>query len=61
MDELTGSWSWSVAACHHRADQMWDAHGAVDNKLEPIIIFVSPPQGPRWAGPTREPRWAMGV
>lgn len=33
------------AACHQRIDQMWDAHNAVDDKLGPIIIFVSPPPG----------------
>lgn len=50
----------AVAACHQRIDQMWDVHNAVNDKLEPIIIFVSPPQGPWWAGPTRELRWAKG-
>lgn len=44
------------AACHRRIDQMWDAHNAVDDKLEPIIIFVSPPQGPQWACLTWELR-----
>lgn len=39
---------------------MWDAHNAVNDKLEPIIIFVCPPQGPQWACLTWELRRARG-
>ncbi|KAK5860413.1 hypothetical protein PBY51_021892 [Eleginops maclovinus] len=50
MDELIGIsvWKeplWAVAACHQRIDQMRDAHNAVNDKLEPIIIFPPLPPG----------------
>lgn len=52
---------WAVAACLPATKEQFrcgDAHNAASDKLEPITIFVSLPQGPQWACTTWEQRWA---
>lgn len=54
---------WAVAACLPATKEQFrcgDAHNAASDKLEPITIFVSLPQGPQWACTTWEQRWAKG-